>query len=381
MIPQTRLQVNGFAAKKGGAIVNFSGNTSFEVIFVKTEKIFLWGAVCLSLLAIGTSVWAFLKYALPMILPFAIAYGAAYGVRRFSRFMNSKIKLTEKVWSGIFVLAVSAALFFSVWYGFSYLAVRIREFIPRLAETVGGSFAENISGFIYDVGKRFGAGEDFALKVYDALGSVAASIAGGKLGGGFISALPSFAFGSVLSIIAFFAFVFGDFRISEKMISLFPKSKRDNVRRYIKGAVTGAGKYLKAQSLVVLINAITLSLGFLIIKCRKAVLIAVLVAVLDVLPVLGVGTVLVPWALYCFISGNTFRAWALIVILIAVSVVREVAEARFVGRGAGVHPVYILASVYAGYKICSVVGMILLPMAVNIAAAAVKQSNKYCRHP
>ena len=343
---------------------------------MKTEKIFLWGALGISLLAIGASVWALLKYVLPIILPFALAYGGAYGVRRLSRFLNGKIKLTEKVWSAVIIIAICAAIFFSVWYGFSYLAVRMQSFIPRLAELIGGSFAENVSGFIYDVGKRFGAGEDFAVKVYDTLGNVAASVAGGRIGGGFISALPSFAFGFVLAVIAFFAFVFGDFRISQKIISLFPERKRDDVRRYIKGAVTGTGKYLRAQSVVMAVNAVILSVGFLIIKSKNAVILAILIAVLDLLPVLGVGTVLIPWALYCFIAGNSFRAWALIVILVVVSVVREALESRLLGRGAGVHPVYILASVYAGYRICSVVGMILLPMAVNIVAAARKQVNK-----
>lgn len=340
---------------------------------MKTEKILLWGALSLSLLSVGASVWVLLKYVLPIILPFAIAYGAALGVRQFSRFMNGKIRFGEKVWSAVLVTAVGGTVFFSVWYGLSYLLVRIREFIPRFAETLGGSFAENVSRFIYDIGKRFGGGEEFAGKVYDTLGSIAASLAGGSLGGGFVSALPSVAFGFVLSFIAFFAFVFGNFRISEKIVRLFPSGKRDEVKSYMKGAVKGAGKYLKAQSAVMAVNAVILGTGLLIIRCRNAVAIALVVAVLDVLPVLGVGTVLIPWSVYCFISGNAYRAWALLIILAVVSVVREIMESRLLGRGAGVHPVYILASVYAGYKICSVVGMILLPMAVNIVAAARNQ--------
>ncbi len=343
---------------------------------MKLERLMLWGVVCFSLLSVGAAVWASLKFALPIILPFALAYGLAYGVRRFSKFMNGKIKLTKKVWSGIFVAVSLALIFCGVWFGAAALVRSLRELIPRAADAIGGSFAENVSRFIYSVGERFGGGEKFAEKVYDVLGNIAASLAGGAAGGGFISALPYVAFTAVLTVIAFFAFVFGDFRLTEKILGLFPESRRDDVKRYMQGAVTGSGKYIRAQGIVMLSNALILAVGFLVIKCRSAVVLALTVAALDILPVLGVGTVLVPWALYCFIIGDNFRAWALLVILVCASIAREALEARLTGRGVGVNPVYILAAVYAGYRICSVWGMILLPLFVNIVAAARNQVNK-----
>ena len=95
-------------------------------------------------------------------------------------------------------------------------------------------------------------------------------------------------------------------------------------------------------------------------------MLALVTASLDVLPVLGVGTVLVPYALFSMATGDVFRGVGLLVLYGVVTVVRQIAEPHLVGKSLGVHPLLNLASVYAGASFFGVTGVIFMPITVVI---------------
>ena len=89
-------------------------------------------------------------------------------------------------------------------------------------------------------------------------------------------------------------------------------------------------------------------------------------ALVDILPVLGTGTILIPWSVYLFFAGDIRTAVGLLILYAVISVLRQILEPKIVGAGIGMHPLLALVSMYVGLKAFGFFGMLLLPLAVVI---------------
>ena len=105
----------------------------------------------------------------------------------------------------------------------------------------------------------------------------------------------------------------------------------------------------------------------MILKIENAFAIAVIVAIVDLLPILGVGTVLVPWSLICAVTGNNKLAIGLLILFVIVYVVRQVIEPRIVSYQMNVHPLMAIFAMYAGLKIAGIGGMLIAPFLAFVA--------------
>ncbi len=141
-----------------------------------------------------------------------------------------------------------------------------------------------------------------------------------------------------------------------------------SVLRQVKAAVMAAfGGYLKAQVLLSTAVFFILLFGFVLTGQSYAMLLALGLAVLDFVPILGAGAVMVPWAAVDLLAGNYSRAVAVIVIWGVVALFRRVAEPKFVGDQTGLSPILSLVSIYVGMRLAGVVGMILGPVVTLVA--------------
>ena len=93
-------------------------------------------------------------------------------------------------------------------------------------------------------------------------------------------------------------------------------------------------------------------------------IIAIVIAVFDILPIAGSGGILLPWALISLISGNVGQAIGLIVIYAVISVIRQYIEPKIVGNSLGVNPIITLAGLYFGLKLFGFMGMFIVPISV-----------------
>ena len=123
-------------------------------------------------------------------------------------------------------------------------------------------------------------------------------------------------------------------------------------------------KWLKAESLLCFITFCLLLAGFWYLRIDYALLTAVLVALVDALPVLGAGTVLVPWAIYHLLLGSLPRGVALLALYAIILLVRSLMEPRIMAAQAGLSPLSALLAMYLGYRLFGVWGMLLLPVAL-----------------
>ncbi len=123
-------------------------------------------------------------------------------------------------------------------------------------------------------------------------------------------------------------------------------------------------RWLKAQGILIAVTFAQLLAGFLLLHQPYALLLSILIALIDALPVLGAGTVLLPWALGCFALGYMPKGIALAALYGVLTVVRSILEPKVLSSQAGLSPLPSLLAMYAGFHVGGIAGMILLPVAL-----------------
>ena len=127
--------------------------------------------------------------------------------------------------------------------------------------------------------------------------------------------------------------------------------------------------WFSSQCKLLLITFCVLSAGFLLLRISSPLLIAGLVCLVDALPVLGTGTVLLPWSLVCLLSGDGGRALGLLGLYAVAALLRSILEPKIVGKHLGLDPLATLIAMYCGYRLWGILGMLMLPM---LSAAAMQ---------
>jgi sporulation integral membrane protein YtvI len=183
-----------------------------------------------------------------------------------------------------------------------------------------------------------------------------------------IAALPEYLILLVLMIIAsfFFARDYKDIKIN--MIHLakrwLPESWMAGARRIGSGLQKALHGYIKAILVLVTITGFISLIGLSILGVNYAHILAIIMALLDLLPIVGPGTVFIPWALWAFFSGSPGFGIGLLILYGIITVIRQILEPKVVGDSIGLHPLTTLISIYVGYTLLGIWGFILGPAVV-----------------
>lgn len=124
--------------------------------------------------------------------------------------------------------------------------------------------------------------------------------------------------------------------------------------------------YLRTQGIILLITAVLCTLGLVLIKNPYALLLGLAIALLDALPVLGSGMILLPWSIVLFFQKNYISGAILLTVFVLCVILREFLEPKLLGKGIGIRPLYTLISMYLGIRIFGVAGFILGPIGLVI---------------
>ena len=124
------------------------------------------------------------------------------------------------------------------------------------------------------------------------------------------------------------------------------------------------GKFLLSYALIITLTFVELLVGFLILGIEGAFVIAILVAILDILPVLGTGTVLIPWMIIVFSAGNARMGAGILVLYLVITIVRNIIEPKLVGRQMGLSPIIMLPSMLVGLQLFGIIGLFVVPFGV-----------------
>lgn len=133
-------------------------------------------------------------------------------------------------------------------------------------------------------------------------------------------------------------------------------------------------KYVLCLLIMFAITFTELIIGFYILKIPYSFFLAVLIAVIDMLPILGVGAVLLPWAAISVASGEISRAVGILIMYIIITIVRQIAEPKIMGKSMGVSPLITLVTMYVGYIALGITGVILAPLVVGIISSLIHEA-------
>jgi len=330
-----------------------------------------------------------LRYLLPLAAPFIMGMLLALASEPAVRFLNGRCRLGRSLSTGIGVSLTFALLSLTVvtlcallvrelgvlaeilpelvravQSGMDSLSAFLLELVQRAPEGMRGMLTGQIQGLFSDGSALLNRGMDFLLKL--------ASNLLGKVPGGALTVATA---------------ILSAFMISGKLpaIRAFLKEKLPAgkirpaiaVMQNLKTAIFG---WLKAQLKLSGVTGALVLGGFLLLKIPYALLWAPMVALVDAVPVLGVGTVLIPWSLISFLQGDHFRAFALLGLYGAAALTRSVLEPRLVGRQLGLDPLVTLMALYIGYRLFGLPGMLLSPLlavvTVQLAGSAHKEEDE-----
>ena len=351
-----------------------------------------YAGICIIVITITLSLWLTLKYALGALLPLITALLISSGIRPIAGTIGKKSRASTKICGAILVsLVVFAAV-----YGLICLGIKlIQEMTDFLGSTITGlerednmirrviDFFEGLRDKIPLFSKLEDSGKaGLSDEIYKVLIASARKAAAGlsewvtAFAAGFIKALPDFIFSVVVFVISLFYLTMDYEGVKAGVKKLVPEVYYDKVRRICGGVAGAVSGYIRAYLILMLLTFGELFFGFVVLRVKYSFFLAFIVAFIDILPVFGVGTVLIPWSVILFMNGSTGKAVGMLVLFGIMYIVRQFSEPRLIGRFMGLHPLLTLSAAYAGYSFFGITGMIISPVILYIVKLTVAESSE-----
>lgn len=318
------------------------------------------------------AVYIFFKYLLNLILPFVIAWVVALMIQPLVNFICRNSRISRKLISVflvlLFLILIGSGIFFigqrllselkaiidNLNYNSDEILEMLFDYVYKLSDNIPflNTFDhENLYNMTSDLIKN--TLTSLSVKIPEWLGML-------------FNTLPNMIFFTIILVMASF-YICADFKNINKFLALqLPKRIVDfliEVKKHLKS--TGY-KYINAYTLMIIITFFQLLIGFMILKIDYSFTIALITAILDVLPIIGVGTILIPWSIVLLISGNYYTGFGLLIIFCIVALIRQFIEPKIIGVSIGLNPLITLVAMYIGLKLFGFTGLIVMPIFVII---------------
>lgn len=180
----------------------------------------------------------------------------------------------------------------------------------------------------------------------------------------FITTIPQILIEILVYFIAVFLFSLELPKLKVKTLELFSEKTKEKILVISKQLNRAGVGFIKAQLLFSVLTFILAYVGLLILQVDYPILLSIVIVIVDVLPVLGTGSVLVPFAVYCFVTNQQDTGIGLIIMFLIITVVRRVIEPKVYSSSMGISPLASLISMYLGFQIIGFLGLILGPAIV-----------------
>ena len=320
-----------------------------------------------------------LKYALPLLMPFVLAFVIAYVLRRPIRFLSRVLHVPK----GLVAVLLVVLTYGVIGLLLALAGIRITATITSLVQQIPSFYYSHILPALTELftwleellakldPSLMSALQELQTQLIDMLWQLVSSFSGLLLGGvslatSLATSLPVFFFLMLLMVISTF-FITIDY---EKIVRFCLGCLRGNTRRVvlqIKAYVVGTlFVCIRSYALIMCITFVELSIGLSIIGIERAMLVALLIAIFDILPVLGTGGLMIPWVILSALGGDLPQALALLVLYVIITVIRNIIEPRIVGAQIGLHPVLTLMSMFVGNHLFGIVGLFGLPILLSL---------------
>ena len=309
-------------------------------------------------------------------IPFIIAFIISLIIEPAIKFLMKKTNITRKMSSIIIFLLAFSIIIGSVTWGIISLVsestnllqtlnIYIDKVYTQMQETISKmsitkiSISKNISNLVQE------ASTEILFKISGWLTEFLTKLIN------VITSIPTIAIYTVITILSLYFICTDRIYILDLMEYHMPSKWVQKLAVHIKEISKNLGGYLKAEVTLILVSFMISVIGLYILKfvgmnVKYPLLIALGIAFVDALPILGSGTVIVPWAIFSALDGDIKLAISIIILWIIMSVVRQFLEPKIVSGKIGIHPIFTIIAMYTGFRIIGILGMLFGPIVLII---------------
>lgn len=330
---------------------------------------------------------AFIIYfAFKLLYPFIIAALLVMLINPIINFLQTKARFPR-----ILAVLTTLLLFFSAFAGAitlliaeiisgtAYLANVVPAKVNKMINFIQSFFIDKVIPFYEGIASKFTAldaskQDTITSSIREASNKLSTSVTSFLQNfltslPGLVSWIPSAATAIVFILLATF-FISKDWNsISKKITTHIPASIKTPSGDVIKDLKKAGVGFLKAQLILITITFILILIGLLIMQVDHVLTIALIIAIVDLLPYLGTSAVLIPWAIYEFFTGNLFMGIGLSILYLVVTSTRQFIEPKVLSSNLNLDPLTTLISLFVGFKLFGFLGLILGPIGLVFGTA------------
>ncbi|MDF9824887.1 sporulation integral membrane protein YtvI [Breznakia sp. PF5-3] len=329
--------------------------------------------LCYYIAIIGIVVFVF-RYVVGWCLPFILGFGIAFIMQGLIKKISKRIKIKNKFVSllvlTLFYIIVGGLVTLGVMQLLAMLGSFFKDLPAYYSSTIKPALETLFSGLedvLNNISPNLAQGlNDVNTVLLDIAKSVAPSVSSKSLSylTSFASFVPSFLISFLLMIISSYFFTIDFQKITNFIMLQFNDKTKNIIRHTRRHMVQTIGKFIKSYGIIMFITFVELSIGLFILQIDNAIAIAFLIAVFDILPVLGTGGIMIPWIIITILNGQLELAIGLAIVYIIITVIRNIIEPKIVGVQVGAHPIIMLISMFVGTKLLGIFGIFILPILV-----------------
>lgn len=309
-------------------------------------------------------------------MPFLIAFILSLIIEPAIRYLMKKAKLRRKLSAIIiFVLVFTLITGLLVW-GITTLISEASNLLQGLNQYIDKAY-ELVNNILNGIDlSKFKINGQVNQMIQESTGDFLASISKwvkGLLNGfiNLVSQIPTIAIYFVVTLLSLYLICTDKIYILDQVEHHLPKLWVKRMGAHFKELTKTLGGYLKAEAILILISFIISLIGLYLYKfigfnVQYPLMIALGIGFVDALPILGSGTVMVPWAVISALDGDLKLGIAIVVLWAIMSVVRQFLEPRIVSGQIGIHPIFTLIAMYTGFRFMGVIGMLVGPIILII---------------
>lgn len=309
-------------------------------------------------------------------IPFLIAFIISLMIEPAIKWIMKKTKLTRRTSSIIIFIFVSAVILGSLAWILITLFSESSSLLQSLNDYFDKAYIQFqalMNRFDFD---KIHLSDEVLNVVQNSTGDILETVSNwlrNSLTGliNLVTSLPSIAICIGITVVALYFICVDKIYILDQIEHHLPKVWVKKIGSHLRDLIQTLGGYLKAEATLILISFIISLIGLYILQFMRfniqyPLLMALFIGFVDALPILGSGTVMVPWAAICAINGDFNLGIAIIILLIIMSVARQVLEPKLVSKNIGVHPIFTLIAMYTGFKIIGIMGLLIGPIVLII---------------
>ena len=301
-------------------------------------------------------------------MPFVAGWIIAMIASPLVHFFEKRLKIRRKAGTAFVIISVIALVILAGYLIGAQLVEQVAEFIgdvPHLWEAAQEDFTqigENLSVALRYLPVEFqNALSSITGNVQEYFGGIMESISEPTITalGNFVGSLPNIVISVIMSLLFAYFYVADKGYLSGLLEKAIPDSVLERLQMIRRGLAKAVGGYFKAQLKIEIWMYLLLGIGFSILQVKYAFLIAIGVAILDLLPFFGTGTVLIPWAIIKFLSADYKMVIGLLIIWGVGQLARQLIQPKIVGDSVGLAPIPTIILLFVGYRVAGVIGMII----------------------